>query len=292
MNTIVPIIPGRLYWSSCLNPPAGYYPFNVDQSLAYEEIMNDFGPLDLGKIHRFCTELSQLLDTEKQPILHYSSTFPFKRANSALLMCAFQIFILDKDPEDVWKLFERLPNFRPFRDAGVGPSPYDCRLEHCISGLHKAKELGWYDFKAFNLEQYNTLRELHNGNMTWIVPGKLLAFSSPGHKLKDEEGYYNVTPEFCTIIFKRLGITAVVRLCRPTYESQRFLRNGMRHYELYEDQQKSVFSVAAISEFNDLVDSEAAIAVHCKGGYGLAPTLIGTYVLKQGLMDAHEYIAW
>jgi cell division cycle 14 len=298
MNAIVPIIDGKLYWSSCLNPPPGYFPFSIDKSLAYEEVMNDFGPLDLGMIHSFCTQLVSLMETQTEPILHYCSNYSFKRANAALLICAFQvsptqIFILHREPEQVWKLFERLPIFRPFRDAGVGHHhTYDCRLEHCIAGLYRASQLGWYNYQTFDIAQYQTMRDVRQGNMTWIVPGKLLAFSSPGHKFKDEDGFYNVTPELCCILFKRMGISGVVRLCRPMYESQRFLRNGIRHYDLMEGQQRSELSLASISEFSDLVDSEQAIAVHCKGGYGLTPTLIGCYVLKAKLMNASEYIAW
>ncbi len=48
--------------------------------------------------------------------------------------------------------------------------------------------------------------------MNWIVPGKFMAFSSPYESNVDEEGYKQFTPEDYSKIFKKFGITTVIRL--------------------------------------------------------------------------------
>lgn len=100
----VEIIPGRLYWISDTTPPRNrpnsYY-FCIDnvasiQELVYEPFCNDFGPLNLGMTHKFCTELERLVSNEeyiRYSIFHYCSLHPHKRANAAYLMGAFQIII-------------------------------------------------------------------------------------------------------------------------------------------------------------------------------------------------------
>ena len=53
------------------------------------------------------------------------------------------------------------------------------QIFHCIKGLEWAIKLKWYNYKAFNLAEYEHYDLLENGNMNWIVPGKFLAFSGP-----------------------------------------------------------------------------------------------------------------
>jgi len=41
------------------------------------------------------------------------------------------------------------------------------------------------------------------------------------------------TPEDYVPLFKRLGVTAVIRLSHRTYDAERFTANGIRLYDLY-----------------------------------------------------------
>ena len=46
-------------------------------------------------------------------------------------------------------------------------------------GLEYAMRMGWFDFNTFQLDQYEHLEQLENGDINWVIPGKILAFSSP-----------------------------------------------------------------------------------------------------------------
>lgn len=58
----------------------------------------------------------------------------------------------------------------------------------CLRGLHYAMRLGWFDFKKFDLAEYEHYEKVENGDLNWMVPGKFVAFSSPYDKPKDDSG--------------------------------------------------------------------------------------------------------
>lgn len=60
-------------------------------------------------------------------IYHYTSTRPDKAANSAYLICAFQVIILGFDAKKACKPFENVP-LTPFRDAGYAQCSYKCTV--------------------------------------------------------------------------------------------------------------------------------------------------------------------
>lgn len=67
--------------------------------------------------------------------------------------------------------------------------------------------------------------------MNWIVPGQILALSSPTRKKND-----GLPPEAFIENFKMMKITAVVRLNEPLYEEESFEREGIEVFDLeFED---------------------------------------------------------
>ena len=81
-------------------------------------------------------------------------------ANSAYLMGAFQvittltqIIILGKSAEKAYEPFKDL-KLVPFRDASYGDCTYKCTLLDCLRGLDYAIKLGWFNYKKFDLAEY------------------------------------------------------------------------------------------------------------------------------------------
>ena len=74
-----------------------------------------------------------------------------------------------------------LNSLRPYRDAGIGPDNFPLTVIDCVEGVKRASELGWYNFETFDEWQFKNM--LENGDLSWIVPGQIIAFSSPtdGH---------------------------------------------------------------------------------------------------------------
>ena len=242
--------------------------------------------------YRFCYQLSELLSDPRfsaDKIYHYTSQDPFKRANAAYLMGAYQVIVLQRPAIKSWEKFS-LHSFPAFRDASEGASYHDCTILNCLQGLERAQKLSWFHISSFDLDFYESHDKVETGDMTWIVPGKLLAFSCPS--IKEEDGWGNYTPETYADLFKQIGVSAVIRLNSPTYESSRFTNKGIRHYELYFPD-GSCPSLDIVERFNKIVDMEfGAVAVHCKAGLGRTGTLIGTYAIKRFAFNAADFIAW
>jgi cell division cycle 14 len=64
------------------------------------------------------------------------------------------------------------------------------KLLDCLGGLEYAIRLGWFNYKTFNLAEYEHYEKIENGDLNWIVPHKFVAFSSPSDKTIDKYGVF------------------------------------------------------------------------------------------------------
>ena len=182
VDAMIEIDPGRLFWTSLAGAPAtseDTFYFSVDEELVYEPLREDFGPLDLSQTYRYCKLLEKHLsnpELSSKRIVHYTSTEPKQRHNAAVLMCLFQVIVQKKSAEDACRHFQRIsPPLKPFIDVH-GKAKYRMTALDVARGLEKAIQLRWFEYDNFDCETYDHLSDTINGWMTWIVPGKLLAF--------------------------------------------------------------------------------------------------------------------
>lgn len=68
--------------------------FTIDDELMYENFFNDFGPLTVCMLYRFCQMLNRKLNSPlyaKKKIVHYTSMNQEKRVNAAYLIGAYSV---------------------------------------------------------------------------------------------------------------------------------------------------------------------------------------------------------
>jgi hypothetical protein len=75
------------------------------------------------------------------------------------------------------------PPFITFRDAGFCINTFPLTVLDCARAMRRACSLGHFNYRAFNPTAFHNLAKLQNGDLSWIVPGKFLAFSGPIAKL-------------------------------------------------------------------------------------------------------------
>lgn len=298
----IEIIKDKLYFT-CANdgfvPPVSskYIYFTTDSTLIYTAFFADFGPLNLGLAYTFCEKLKSHLvaaSAANKIVVYYSSINPHRRSNSAVLLCAYLIFCLNYSVEVAYRPFIGItPPFIPFRDAAFCINSYPLTVLDCARACYRAVSMKHFDFNTFFLSDFEKLSKLENGDVSWIIPGKFIAFSGPLTKRREiSPGVFSLSPAEYVPIFKRLGVSCVVRFNSKCYDRQVFVAGGIRHVDLYYEDGGNP-TEAILQAFLQLCESErGAIAVHCKAGLGRTGTNIAAYMIKHYGYTAAETVAW
>uniref|UniRef100_A0A665TLU3 protein-tyrosine-phosphatase n=1 Tax=Echeneis naucrates TaxID=173247 RepID=A0A665TLU3_ECHNA len=222
----------------------------------------------------------QSFTMSRKKLVHYTSYDQKKRANAAVLIDSLSHCVCVCMLGGI------------YRDAAVGNCSFNLTVLDCLQAVHKALQHSFLDFESFDVEEYEHYERVENGDMNWIIRGKVLAFSSPHPRSKIESGYPLHAPEAYFPYFCQSGITAVIRLNRKLYDGRRFETAGFEHHDLFflDGTTPSDFIVRRFLHVCE--STEGAVAVHCKAGLGRTGTLIGCYLMKHFRFTAAEAIAW
>mmetsp|Transcript_4965 Transcript_4965/g.10684 ORF Transcript_4965/g.10684 Transcript_4965/m.10684 type:complete len:710 (+) Transcript_4965:238-2367(+) len=301
------IIQGRFYFACVKRPDslrtshiaATNICYCIDDELLYEPFFADFGPLNLGKTYRFCRKTQELLqeaERSKKRLYYYCGPHAHHKANAAVLIGIYQVLFLNRSTEEAYKPLVAFKPFVPFRDASCGVSTFHLTVLDCVKGIQKARDVGFIDWNSGNstwsVEEYEHYEQVENGDLNWILPGKLVAFSGPAARPNEIVGYRLFTPEDYWDYYKRKGVTAVVRLNKKVYDRRRFTDGGFRHYDMYFPD-GSCPTEAILMKFLEVAENEpGALAIHCKAGLGRTGVLICCYIMKHYRFTAEEVIGY
>jgi len=296
------VVPNRLYWATLVdkvmpvNISRSHY-FCTDRSIVYEPFFADFGPFNLGQTYRYCKMMDEMMQDPKlhgKRIVHCCLPDPKRRSNSAYLVCAYLVVIQRQPANVAFQPFNFAdPPLMPYRDALANPnSVFPLTVLDCLHGLECSIRLRLFDWERFNVESYEFFEKVENGDMSWVLPGRMLAFAGPYPNSKDEEGFPTWTPEDYVPVFLDAGIRLVVRLNREMYDKNRFIKHGIKHVDLY-FADGTCPSKDIINKFLHIAECERGpMAIHCKAGLGRTGTLIGLYAMKHLRFPARAFIGW
>ncbi|XP_016131547.1 dual specificity protein phosphatase CDC14AB isoform X2 [Sinocyclocheilus grahami] len=290
----------RLYFATLRSKPkstANTHYFSTDEEFVYENFYADFGPLNFAMLYRYCCKLNKKLKSftlTRKRIVHYTSFDQRKRANAAVLIGAYAVIYLKKTPEEAYRALISGSNasYLPFRDASFGNCTYNLTVLDCLQGIRKALQHGFLNFETFDVNEYEHYERVENGDLNWIIPGKLLAFSGPHPKSKIENGYPLHAPEAYFPYFRKHDVTTIVRLNKNIYDAKRFTDAGFDHYDLFFVDGSTPSDVITRRFLHVCESTDGAVAVHCKAGLGRTGTLIGCYLMKHYRFTPAEAIAW
>jgi len=309
--------------------------FSIDTELVYWNFFLDFGPLNLGQLFRFCQTLRRKLDDPRfsnRVVCFYSDAGFEKRANAVFLICAWQVLYLKRTPEESCLPFMDVivPNnnndeygaaeqrqvgggrhhhngggslggigqhgpIPAFHDASPTKCMYDLTILDCVRGLAKAMEYKFFSFDDFPITEYEHFEQVENGDLTWIMQNKIIAFAGPqNQRVVTREGCYTLTPSDYIPYFQSKNVGMVVRLNKKLYEENEFRHAGIEHVEHYylDGSCPTMGILQQVLKDFESVPASKAFAVHCKAGLGRTGTCIGAYIMKHYGFTAGEVIGW
>ena len=305
---MVPLIPGRLaFWCISSKTLSNFKEGEQGKNMRfissqlhchYFPLADDFGPVNLGAVHRFCAAFSRLLAIQDDRLLVYCfQTSLEAQANACFLLGSLLVLNYGWTAEAAAEPFTGPSSpvkLRPFRDATFFACTYPLLLLDCLKGLSKSVQHGWFDMQTFDAILYEHYDNPYTGDLHQICP-KFVAFKGPLAEDSPQRGGGEVAfpPEHYAPLLLDLGVTCVVRLNEAdTYDAEAFTRAGIAHHDLFfPDCTTPPDDV--VERFLDICDNTSgAVAVHCRAGLGRTGTLIGVWMMKHAGFGADEAIGW
>jgi cell division cycle 14 len=281
--------------------------FAIDGIICYSAFADDFGPMNLGCVHQFCSLVDELLSQQGiQPIALRCESNKRSVTNSAFLLGSYMIMRWNVDFDALSAAFESISSLLvPYRDISFGVQNFHLHVHDCWKGLIKAKDLGWVDFgpAGFDLQDYLHLDSPLNADLHELVPGKFLAMRGPrdlatgemwgdATRLDGSFSHRDFSPAHYAGIFQQFNVCAVVRLNAPQYDRRGFAEAGIAVADLF-FQDCTDPPVDVVAKFLAIAEAlPGAIAVHCQAGLGRTGTLVALYMMKHHGFTAREAMGW
>lgn len=111
IQSVIEIMKDRLYFAvvsseKTIQHTLDTFFFKIDKEYVYINYYQDFGPLNISCLYKYCYKLNEyLMKSSYKRIVHYTSDDICKKTNAAYLIGCFSVLYIQMAPKDIYKAF-------------------------------------------------------------------------------------------------------------------------------------------------------------------------------------------
>ena len=134
------------------------YFFSSELHEEYMPFFQDFGPVNLGVVFRFCNLIEKRISDPRlgnRMCCYYAESDGPRRTNAAFLLGAYLVIKQGWQPEDADQKLQEMGEgvLCGYKHALNYPSDFKLSVLDCLRGLKKAIDAKWFDMETFDDER-------------------------------------------------------------------------------------------------------------------------------------------
>jgi protein-tyrosine phosphatase len=198
------------------------------------------------------------------------------------------LIVNKKSPKDIYNLWMRQhSSLKHYRDNSSLSTPLT--ILDALKALEKAIDRGWFDFYNFDHLDWEKLARYDYGDLSWVVPKKIMAFSSPDDRPSSQWG--NSSKKVMRHLQEN-GVKNILRLNEPFYDKRIFTSAGIKHFDVHYPDGTNPTDEVVQKVKKIWAELDGPIAIHCRAGLGRTGTQIGIMMMTSYGFTSKESIAW
>lgn len=265
--------------------------FTIKDWFCYPDLTEYYGPSNIAHIVRFNQLLVEHFNLSKNELCLFLDRKDKQSLNGLLLVGSFLLLEMGMDILEVemmlQKPFQEIITKTYKTEGSYSADDLPITVKDCLRGIIAFRNMNLLPpINSLCPQTILEMERVENGDMNWIVPGKILAFAGP------RSDFFSVEKFIDWALLN--NVRGIIRLNKGGYKAGDMKERGLEHYQMFipdghVPSQKDIDRFIGIAEMH--WRKGEAIGVHCHAGLGRTATMIALFLIKKYNFNADYVIA-